>query len=158
MVTAYDAAGGGGVSGDAARRVSRAQASEIDASTLYALLRLRSEAFHVEQQCAYLDLDGRDLEDGAVHMWIEDGGRPVCVLRLLVEGEGSLIGRVVTDPAHRGRGLAEQLMNAALRDARRPVVINAQARLRDWYVRLGFRPIGDEYIHDGIPHLEMRID
>jgi ElaA protein len=158
VATASDVAGGGGVGGGAAPRVSRASASEIDTFTLYALLRLRSEAFHVEQQCAYLDLDGRDLEDGAVHMWIEDVGRPVCVLRLLVEGEGSLIGRVVTDPAHRGRGLAEQLMRAALHDARRPVVINAQARLRDWYVRLGFRPIGDEYLHDGIPHVEMRID
>jgi ElaA protein len=33
--------------------------------------------------------------------------------------------------------------------------INAQAYLRKFYMNLGFEPLTEEYIYDGIPHLEM---
>ncbi|MBX5484972.1 MAG: GNAT family N-acetyltransferase, partial [Myxococcaceae bacterium] len=39
-------------------RLRVAAFDELDAYTLYALLRLRAEVFVVEQECAYLDLDG----------------------------------------------------------------------------------------------------
>lgn len=142
----------------AAATLRRATAAELDTATLYSVLRLRSAVFVVEQDCAYLDLDGRDLEDGAVHLWIEEDSRILSCLRLLPDGEGSLIGRVVTDAAARRRGLGERLMLAALDEARRPVLIKAQARLRDWYARFGFRPIGPEFDEDGIPHVPMRLD
>ncbi len=136
----------------------RATSAELDTATLYSILRLRSVVFVVEQDCVYLDLDGRDLEDGAVHLWIEEDSRVVCYLRLLRQGEGHLIGRVVTDPSARRRGLGERLMLAALEEAGRPVLIKAQARLRDWYARFGFQPIGPEFDEDGIPHVPMRLD
>jgi len=44
--------------------------AEIDSATLYALLRLRCDVFIVEQECAYPDLDGRDLESGTRHVWL----------------------------------------------------------------------------------------
>jgi ElaA protein len=36
-----------------------------------------------------------------------------------------------------------------------PIRISAQAHLRGFYGSLGFEVIGDEYLEDNIPHLEM---
>jgi ElaA protein len=127
--------------------------------TLYAILRLRAEAFVVEQECVYLDLDGRDTEPSTRHVWIERDDAVVACARVLVEREGSSIGRVVCAPPWRSKGLGATVMRAALDAAAGefggPVVLNAQAHLAGWYGRLGFTVCGDEFIEDGIPHVPM---
>jgi ElaA protein len=47
-----------------------ARFAELDIVTLYAILRLRSDVFVVEQDCAYSDVDGRDVEPGTRHVWL----------------------------------------------------------------------------------------
>jgi len=100
--------------------VHRAWAADLDPPTLYALLRLRVDVFVVEQQTAYPELDGRDLEPTTRHFWIGSGTDPevaVACLRLLAEpGGGYRIGRVCTARQVRGRGLSGRLMAAALAD------------------------------------------
>jgi ElaA protein len=129
---------------------------ELDAYTLYALLRLRAEVFVVEQDCAYLDLDGLDTEPGTRHLWLERAGDPVAYLRVLVAGDGRQIGRVVVAKAERGEGLAARLMDAALELVGvRPCRLNAQSYLVEFYRRHGFAPAGPEYLEDGIPHTPM---
>jgi ElaA protein len=135
-----------------------ASSAGIAPATLYAVLRLRAEVFVVEQDCPYLDLDGRDLEAGTRHAWVEHDGVVVAYLRLLDEGDGHRIGRVVTSPTHRGRGLAGELMAAALAATSGPVVLDAQSRLVAWYEEFGFRVTGPEYLDDGIAHVPMRLD
>ncbi len=123
---------------------------------LYGILRLRSEVFVLEQTCVYLDPDGRDLEPGARHVWIEnDDGFIVGCARVLPEADGSSIGRVVTDPTRRRSGVGAALMDSALGLAARPTHINAQSHLADWYARFGFVVDGDEFVEDGIPHTPM---
>lgn len=132
--------------------------AELSAATLYALLRLRVDVFVVEQACAYPELDGRDLEPGTRHLWLEDGGVPVVYLRLLDEGSAHRIGRVATARSHRNRGLAARLVRAALASCDGPVVLDAQAYLVGWYEGCGFVVVGDEYLDDdGIPHVPMRL-
>ena len=138
--------------------VRDAAVAELDAVTLYRILALRSAVFVVEQNCVYLDPDGRDLEPAARQLWIEDqDGEVVATLRLLVDDDGRYrIGRVATADTARSRGLAALLMNRVLElvgDA--PAVLGAQTYLVDWYTRFGFVPSGDEYIEDGIPHTPM---
>jgi ElaA protein len=138
--------------------VRKARFTELDAATLYALLKLRCEVFVVEQQCGYLDLDGRDLEPETLHLWLSQGELPVAYLRILREADGSArIGRVVTEPANRGSGKATQLLNQAL-DLIGPAtscVIAAQAHLTEYYSRFGFLVTGAEYLEDGIRHVDM---
>ena len=138
-------------------RVIEALGGELPASALYGILRLRAEVFVVEQACAYLDPDGRDLEPSTRHLWIEDEGAVVAALRILREADGATsIGRVVTAPSHRSRGLAAELITTALETASAgPVRINAQSHLADWYARFGFIVAGDEFVEDGIPHVPM---
>ena len=137
-------------------RLRTAAFTELDARTAYLLWQLRESVFVVEQQCAYLDLDGRDLEPATRHLWLEDVG-PVAYLRLLEDDDVVRIGRVLVAPSHRGQGLAEQLMAAALElVGDRPCLLDAQSYLARWYTHLGFEQSGAEFLEDGIPHVPMR--
>lgn len=135
-----------------------AHLSAIDPVTLYRILALRTDVFVVEQNCAYSELDGRDLAASTRLVWAEGGGAVLATLRLLDEPDGSArIGRVATSPAARGRGLAAELMQRALElAANRPVVLHAQSYLVDWYERFGFVRTGPDFDDDGIPHAPMR--
>ena len=130
---------------------------DLDARTGYLLWQLRERVFVVEQECAYLDLDGRDLEPGTRHLYVAEAGVPVAYLRVLQDPEEMRIGRVLVDPAHRRTGLAGRLMARALDVVgARPCRLDAQSYLAGWYRRFGFEPCGAEFLEDGIPHVPMR--
>jgi ElaA protein len=139
--------------------VRDAQLADLDPVTVYRILALRSAVFVVEQDCVYLDPDGRDLEPTARQLWIERDGAVVATLRLLLDADGAArVGRVATAEGSRGQRLAEQLMHRALELSHgREVVLGAQSYLQDWYGRLGFVRDGADYVEDGIPHLPMRL-
>ncbi len=139
--------------------IAVARFADLDPEVLYKLLRLRADVFVVEQECAYPDIDGRDLEPDSLHLWI-GGVEPVAYLRVLngPPTGTSRIGRVVTSPSARGEGLAKALMHKALASTMGPVVLDAQTYLVEWYEQLGFKVDGNEYLDDGIPHTPMRFD
>ncbi|MFP2927307.1 GNAT family N-acetyltransferase [Pyxidicoccus sp. 3LG] len=139
---------------------------ELTLDELYALLALRQEVFVVEQRSIYQDVDGLD---GAAHHLLayEDAdGTPflAAYLRILppgvkFPGESSL-GRVVTSPRARGRGLGREVVErglARLEDLfpQTPIRISAQHYLQRFYEEAGFHAEGDVYDEDGIPHIEM---
>jgi ElaA protein len=129
---------------------------DLDTTALYAILKLRSDVFVVEQQCVYADLDGRDTEPGTRHVWYSCAEEIRAYLRILDDGEAQRIGRVVTAPGARGAGLAGRLVAEALTIiGNRPSVLEAQAHLVDFYARYGFEQTGPEYLEDGIPHIPM---
>jgi ElaA protein len=138
--------------------LQRASGAEISPADLYDVLRLRAAVFVVEQACAYLDPDGRDLDPDTVHLWLRDGsGGLAAYLRALREPDGTTrIGRVVTDPDHRGAGFAARLLGAALDGVTGDVVLSAQSHLTALYERHGFVPDGPGFLDDGIPHTPMR--
>ena len=124
----------------------------------YGMLQLRQAVFVVEQDCRYLDLDGRDLEPGTRHVVMRDGDAVVGCARVVDDVEVWRIGRVALRPDYRGRGLAEALVTTALQVCSdRDVVLSAQSPLADWYAGFGFRVDGPEFLDDGIPHLPMRL-
>lgn len=137
-----------------------ASSGELSAASLYALLRLRSEVFVVEQREPYLDLDGRDLEPGTRHCWLEEGGEPVACLRILPEPSGGTeIGRIVTAAHARGRGHAGRLLRHALELSKPPVTLNAQEYLQGWYETFGFEVTGTAFTYpdEEILHVPMEL-
>jgi len=137
----------------------------LSGAELYAVLRLRQAVFVVEQRCVYLDLD--DLDQAATHLLCrEEGGRLAGYLRCLPPGlhyAESSLGRIVVDPAARGRYLGRELVQRGIRYNLEHwpgsgILINAQAYLRGYYTELGFAAEGDEYDEDGILHVKMRYD
>ena len=136
--------------------VSVAPLDELDPRTLYRILQLRSRVFVVEQQCIFLDTDGRDLDPGVLQLWVEERGEVVACARLVSRAAGDELGRIVVAPEARSRGLGEALVRKALELGRPPLYLKAQSRLREWYERLGFDAYGAEFMDDGVPHLPMR--
>jgi ElaA protein len=130
--------------------------AEIEPQTLYGILRLRAEVFVVEQACAYLDLDGRDLESTTRQLWFEDdAGTVIATARVLDDADTRRIGRIATHPDHRGEGLAGQLVEHFLASSLGPWRLDAQSYLVEWYARFGFAVDGPEYLEDGILHVPM---
>lgn len=135
---------------------------------LYALLRLRSEVFVVEQDCAYLDADGLDLEARHI-LGMEDGDLVACARWYWSDapdpqgGSDSaaavVLGRIVTAASVRGKGYGKALMAAALaavdEESPRRVRMHAQAHLEGFYGQFGFETRGQPFDEDGIPHLLM---
>lgn len=133
----------------------------LSAAQLHALLRLRCDVFVVEQECPYAEVDGRDLLPTTTHLWVEDEvGGVAATLRLLdADGPGSqlVVGRVVTAPEARGRGLAARLVEQVVAEhgGERSLFLEAQSHLVGWYARFGFVRDGEDFDLDGIPHAPM---
>ena len=129
---------------------------DLPCTTLYDILRLRSDVFVVEQECAYPDLDGRDTEPGTRHLWFSRDREVRAYLRILDDHGTERIGRVVTAKTARGAGLAGRLMERALEViGHRTSVLDAQSYLVGFYRKYGFEPTGPEYVEEGIPHVPM---
>jgi len=140
--------------------------AELTLDELYDVLALRQEVFVVEQRSIYQDVDG--LDRASEHLLgVEDaGGTPfvAAYLRVLppdVKFPGaSSLGRVVTSPRARGRGLGRELTGRGITrlEERFPgadIRISAQHYLLRFYESFGFQAQGDVYDEDGIPHIEM---
>ena len=135
--------------------------SELSAVQLYAMLEARVAVFVVEQNCAYQDLDGLDLDAEHLIGW---SGREVAgYLRVLAPGtrfEDPSIGRIITTQRFRGSGLGREIVakgieRARLRYPARWIRISAQKYLEKFYGSFGFATVSEPYLEDGIPHIEM---
>lgn len=139
----------------------------LSVDDVYDVLALRSAVFVVEQTCVFLDPDGCDRS--AWHLLgrtIDADGRRVLAayLRCLdphVKYPEPSMGRVVTAPTLRGRGLGRVLMDEGITRTQHAwpgadIVINAQLRLAPFYRSLRFRSEGEPYIEDDIDHVQMR--
>ncbi|MBY4588808.1 GNAT family N-acetyltransferase [Rhizobium redzepovicii] len=134
---------------------------DLLARELYDLLKMRVDVFVVEQNCAYPELDGKDID--ALHLRLLESGELLASARILKPHEPhdpSKIGRVVVSPAHRGKRLGDALMSEAISACERlypanPIALSAQAHLRRFYEAFGFVGTSAEYLEDGIPHIDM---
>jgi ElaA protein len=131
---------------------------------LYDALALRCRVFILEQG-AFQDPDGLDRH--AWHLLGRDAdGEARLYLRVVDPGhkyDEPSIGRVVVDATVRGTGAGRLLMTEGLArcDAvwpTHPNRISAQAHLQRFYGSLGYRPVGEPYGEDGIPHQQMLRD
>lgn len=120
---------------------------------------LRHAVFVGEQNVpAEEENDADDLT--ATHLVALLGGEVVGTLRLLFRPDHAKIGRVAVARAHRGRGIATALMEAAIahcaeRGAAR-IELGAQTDKLGFYEKLGFTPYGGEFTDGGMPHRAMR--
>lgn len=137
--------------------------SELTIDELYEIMVLRQEVFVVEQDCPYLDADGKD-QDAWHLMGFDKNEKLIAYSRIVPRGISyenyPSIGRIVSSPAVRGKGIGKKLISASLEatdklfeDQR--VKISAQCYLMKFYESFGFEAIGEEYLEDNIPHITM---
>ncbi len=134
---------------------------ELTVKQLYTYLQLRVNVFVVEQQCPYPELDGYDEE--AFHLAYIENEKLLAYARILPKGvkyNRISIGRVIVNQEVRGRGVAKELMKKSLsviqqKWPQQEVQLQAQSHLRDFYGSFGFEAVSDDYVEDGIPHVDM---
>ena len=134
---------------------------ELGVDNLYDALALRCRVFILEQG-AYLDPDGVDRQSW--HLLGRDEADTLqAYLRVVDPGvkySEPAIGRVITSPEARGTGVGRKLFaEGVVRcEAAWPgqgIRISAQAHLERLYGGYGFVRVGEPYLEDNIPHLEM---
>jgi len=139
---------------------------ELSNRDLYAVLKLRVDVFVVEQTCPYPEIDGNDPQ--ATHFLLKDAstGDLAAYIRMFGPTDAdpvSRIGRVATDSRFRGQGLGRDLMAEGVAKAKslwpdHRIEISAQSYLEKFYGGFGFKKVSDEYLEDGIPHIDMVLD
>ncbi len=138
---------------------------EISGALMHEIMAIRQEVFIVEQQCIYLDADQYDRV--SLHLTGRDReGRIIVYLRLSDPGSRFAtpsIGRVLTVPKSRGKGLAKEAVNRAIQRCREDysstqMKVSAQQYLKDFYADFGFVVSGPPYDEDGIVHTDMVLD
>jgi len=138
---------------------------DLSVRELHDIIQLRLDIFVVEQDCVYLDLDGKD--EMAYHFFgCTNKGKIVAYTRLFGPGEyyeEAAIGRVVVHKEYRKDGLGFELMSKSIDQIEvlydtKNIKIGAQRYLQKFYESLGFISTGDFYMEDGIPHMHMVIN
>ena len=128
---------------------------------LYEILQLRSEVFVVEQDCVYQDIDGNDQK--ALHIIGTIENKIIAYTRCFRPGDyfrEASIGRVVVKESQRKFKRGNQIMNKSIKAIEdhyktNTIKISAQCYLNKFYTNLQFKPIGEKYLEDGIPHIYM---
>lgn len=134
---------------------------ELTTKELYDLLQLRSEVFVVEQNCVYQDLDGKD--EKAFHVIGKKDNKIIAYTRVFKPGDyfkEASIGRVVVSSNERQYKYGYDIMEASINIIKNnfnkeSIRLSAQTYLKKFYKNLGFKEVGEEYLEDGIPHIEM---
>lgn len=135
--------------------------NELSLQELYELMALRQEVFVVEQDCPYLDADGKDQD--SYHVLGYEGPILAAYARVVKPGisyEEVAVGRVIVKMPYRGKKLGDALMLQSHDFIRKQygavaIRLSAQSHLKAFYQNLGYEPTGKEYLEDGIPHMEM---
>lgn len=135
---------------------------ELTTKELYELLKVRAEIFVVEQNCVYQDLD--DIDYKSIHVFYQnDNGSIIAYLRLFPrDDELNVIqmGRVLT--LEHGAGLGRKILHAGIDIAKnrmraQKIYIEAQKYAAGFYEREGFTICSEEFLEDGIPHVQMEL-
>ena len=135
--------------------------NDLTKRELFDIYFLRQEVFIVEQNCVYQDIDQKDYY--SYHLMAYDEGILVAYLRIVHPGisyDEPSIGRVLTKIGYRGRGISKNIMQSAIQKVRdvykhSNIRISAQEYLIPFYTSLNFESVGEVYLEDDIPHIEM---
>ncbi len=136
--------------------------SELPTDLLYTIMQMREKVFVVEQNCPYLDADGKDLN--SYHFLLFYENEIVGYQRLLPPGVSyekyASIGRVLTPIEFRGKNYGREMISRGIKAClelfdNHSIKISAQSRLNKLYSEFGFEETGEHYLEDDIPHSAM---
>ena len=137
---------------------------ELSLDELFDIYELRSEVFVVEQNCVYQDIGEEDKL--AYHVFFKENGKIASYCRVFMkypDTNTAIIGRVISRGNMRGRGVGLMVVKEGRKIAfdrlnARKIVIHAQLYAKGFYEKAGFSVSSDEFMEDGIPHVEMSLE
>ncbi len=135
---------------------------ELSVEELYKILQVRVEVFVIEQNCIYQEIDDKDQY--SYHVFLKDEEGIKAYLRVIDKGvsfEEVSIGRVLT--LERGCGLGNRIIFEGIKVAKERmnadrIIIEAQTYAKEFYEKVGFKQVSEEFLEDGIPHIQMILE
>ena len=120
---------------------------------------LRYDVFIMEQNMKYQEEFEGD-EELFLHCHLYDGGKLIACARMgQVEGEAIRIGRIAVSKNLRGKGygriIVEFTEGEAKKQGYKKTFLIAQTYAINFYEKLGYVAIGDEFTEANIPHIKM---
>lgn len=138
--------------------------NDLSVNEYWEILHLRTAVFVVEQDCPYQEVDEKDKV--SFHLYgCNEQGEVIAVSRIVPQGvsyDEISIGRVALKKEARGKGLADEMMTETFtfittQFGNQSIRISAQQYLTNFYGKHGFKQVGEMYLEDNIPHIEMVI-
>lgn len=135
--------------------------NELTPQQLITILKARVAVFVVEQNCPYQEVDDDDFDDLHVALF-NDTGDLQAYTRVMDRNTEVNFGRVLVAEQFRKAGLGRKIVQTTLdviaeRYPNKPIKIQAQAYLQQFYEDFGFQAQSDVYLEDDIPHLDMTL-
>ncbi len=135
---------------------------ELTLDELYEILKIRVAVFVVEQNCAYQEVDEKDRN--SFHLFFKDCQGIQAYCRVVFAGisyREVSIGRVIALKRH--CGLGREIVQEGIRVAQEKlqasaIRIGAQVYAKGFYEKFGFQQVSQEYLEDGILHIEMLLE
>ena len=117
------------------------------------------KAVFTDEQGFFDELDS--IDDTAWHAVAYVDDKIIGCGRIFQEGKESYhAGRIAVLSEYRGMGVGTKIMaeleNTARSKGAADIVLSAQRRAVDFYLKLGYKSVGDEYLEEGYPHRIMR--
>lgn len=134
--------------------------NRLTTKELYEILKARAEIFVVEQNCVYQDIDDKDYD--SLHVIFEENEKVIGYLRAFSKDDNTVqMGRVLT--LQHGTGLGGKLLKEGIQQIREKmnpsrIYIEAQSYAIGFYAREGFVVCSEEFLEDGIPHVQMILE
>lgn len=120
---------------------------------------IRLDVFVTEQEYP-VELEFDELDNDSYHLVLTDDDKPVATARLAELSEGVFKpGRIAVLKEYRGKNIGAKLMELIIEKAvslgAKELHISAQTYAVGFYEKFGFKTVGDEYMDEHIPHIDM---
>jgi predicted GNAT family N-acyltransferase len=113
----------------------------------------------IEEQSVPENEEWDGIDPIATHILAVADDGPAGTLRCHPDGRWWHVGRVAVVPRHRGKGVAQRMLGAALDLARTSGFarssLNAQSDKMGLYAKFGYTAVGGEFLDANIPHFRM---
>ena len=132
---------------------------ELSLEELYELLKARQQVFLLEQGIVRADMD--DIDPKAMHCFLkQDGHICACIRAHYANKDTVKIMRVLS--LVRGGGVGREIMQQTVNAIKekmpcKRIIVDAQARARGYYEKMGFTVDGEEFVCDGLLHFKMEL-
>jgi predicted GNAT family N-acyltransferase len=119
---------------------------------------IRREVFVIEQSCPE-DIEW-EYEDESHHFLATVDGKPAGTARWRETANGIKLERFAVLQEYRNSGVGAAILKKVLqsvpRDGRE-IYLHAQLTAKNFYLKHGFVPVGDEFMEADIPHVKMML-
>jgi predicted GNAT family N-acyltransferase len=119
---------------------------------------LRRKVF-VKEQGVPPKLEWDEEDSTAIHAAVLHHEEVIGTGRLVVKGNSGRIGRMAVSKEWRGKGVGSlilrKLVEMGIEKRLNRVYLHSQLHAKPFYLKHGFKPIGEIFEEAGIPHQEM---